>query len=83
MAIQFNFWWSYISGNAGLPRGSLAGTEIPNVTSSYAHGGLQTGVTHYYVVVAYDTDSSLYSLASNELSGTPGNIEAFFGSITW
>jgi hypothetical protein len=75
MAIQFNVYWSFIQGTG------VAGTKIENVTSPYDHTGLDGGWTYWYVVTAYDTDTSLESDASNELSGTPLNLPNAFGNI--
>ena len=65
MAIQFNLYWSLVSGTG------TGGTQIPNVTSPYDHTGLAVGIPVYYVVTTYDTDTSLESIASTEVFATP------------
>jgi len=72
-----------VPGNAGLARNLLVGTEIPNVTSPYDHTGIGAGVDYYYVVLAYDTSTSLYSVASNELSSVPFGPQFTDGRIIW
>ncbi len=47
------------------------GTKVADVSSPYEHTGLTNGVTYYYVVTAYDTETGLESAESDEVSSTP------------
>lgn len=79
MAIQFNVYWSFISGTG------VAGTQIPNVTSPYVHSNLDFNppLPYYYVVTAYDTETLAESVASNEMSGVPLKPPSAVGNIIW
>lgn len=77
MAIQFNLYWSY------LPGVTIGDNQILNVVSPYAHLNLDQGVEHFYRVTAYDTDTTLESDLSNELSATPFGSSFSDGRIIW
>jgi len=79
MAIQFNIYWSFVSGTG------VAGTPILNVTSPYAHSDLPYNplLTYYYVVTAYDTDLLAESVASNEMSATPLKPPTSNSHVIW
>lgn len=90
MAIINFIYWNTDGGNAGLPVGSIVGTRITplpdeavGVTSPYLHEDLLEEIDYYYVVVAYDTVTGLYSVASNEISGTPYGLPKTTGQIVW
>lgn len=75
--IQYNIYWSY------LPGVTILDNKIENISSPYTHTGLLPGVTIYYVVTAYDTNMSMESAVSNEMSGIPGPPTLSVGQIIW
>jgi len=66
VAILFNIYWGTAPGV-----GKATGTRIASVSSPYEHTGLINGVTYYYVVTTYDTETGLESDESEEASATP------------
>jgi len=84
MAIINFIYWSNVQGVG------LGGTRIPplpditvGVTSPYIHIDLEAGLTYYYVIAAYDTETAQYSVASNEGSGMPLAPPNTTGQIVW
>lgn len=71
MAIQYNLYWGTVAGVT-----KATGTRIADVSSPYEHTGLTNGVTYYYVVTAYDTETDLESAESEEASATPASSSA-------
>lgn len=69
MAIQYNVYWALAPGVT-----KITGAKIENVTSSYEHSGLTNGITYYYVITSFDTDTSLESSESAEVSATPRHV---------
>jgi hypothetical protein len=49
----YRIYRSTAAGSYGAPIAS-----VPTGTTSYAAGGLQTGITYYFVVTAYDTSGN-------------------------